>query len=352
MKEEEKMPSASSVAGTTAKPPSFTAILDPVNPVGFLEKEPPLRHLQERDRCSLCLLADHLSIEHKEEGGGNIDHVSVIREYRAKIEAELSEIYAGILQLLEDKLVPAAGAGDSKVFYLKIKGDYHRYLAEFKTSDDQKATAENTLTAYKSAQDIATAELAPTHHIRLGLALNFSAFDEAIVELDTLGEESYKDNTLIMQLLRDIITLWTSDVQDQLMSRSRRVKPAVILFSSEGVCGLLHQLFSPSICGTVLTVEDLQREFKCCININHSSCDEDGNKPIGNGESTSSALPTEEILEDEKDDGIQETSEPTEMLIGKENSLRYPKALFQIIHSFDESRITVNLKSSMLMMNS
>ncbi|MBA0751545.1 hypothetical protein Gogos_000462 [Gossypium gossypioides] len=172
------------------------------------------------------------SIEQKEEGRGNADHVSVIREYRAKIEAELSEICAGILNLLDEKLVPAAKTGDSKVFYLKMKGDYHRYLAEFKTGDDRKAAAENTLTAYKSAQEIATSELAPTHPIRLGLALNFSvfyyeilnspdracslakqAFDEAISELDTLGEDSYKDSTLIMQLLRDNLTLWTSDMQ-------------------------------------------------------------------------------------------------------------------------------------------
>jgi 14-3-3 protein epsilon len=71
--------------------------------------------------------------------------------------------------------------------------------------------------------------LTPTHPIRLGLALNFSvfyyeilnspdrachlakqAFDDAIAELDSLSEESYRDSTLIMQLLRDNLTLWTS----------------------------------------------------------------------------------------------------------------------------------------------
>ena len=41
------------------------------------------------------------------------------------------------------------------------------------------------------------------------------AFDEAIAELDTLNEESYKDSTLIMQLLRDNLTLWTSDMQGE-----------------------------------------------------------------------------------------------------------------------------------------
>ncbi|GAA0148552.1 scaffold/adaptor protein [Lithospermum erythrorhizon] len=173
------------------------------------------------------------SIEQKEESRGNEDHVNAIKEYRSKIEKELCEICDGILKLLDHKLVPSASIGDSKVFYLKMKGDYHRYLAEFKTGADRKEAAESTLTAYKAAQDIANAELPPTHPIRLGLALNFSvfyyeilnspdractlakqAFDEAIAELDTLGEESYKDSTLIMQLLRDNLTLWTSDMQD------------------------------------------------------------------------------------------------------------------------------------------
>ncbi|KAK9276215.1 hypothetical protein L1049_005746 [Liquidambar formosana] len=170
------------------------------------------------------------SIEQKEESRGNEDHVIQIKEYRGKIEAELGKICDGILGLLDSHLIPSATAGESKVFYLKMKGDYHRYLAEFRTGAERKEAAESTLLAYKSAQDISLADLPPTHPIRLGLALNFSvfyyeilnspdractlakqAFDEAIAELDTLGEESYKDSTLIMQLLRDNLTLWTSD---------------------------------------------------------------------------------------------------------------------------------------------
>ncbi|KAL8145437.1 hypothetical protein AgCh_003558 [Apium graveolens] len=172
------------------------------------------------------------SIEQKEESRKNEEQVALVKEYRSKVESELSDVCGGILKLLESHLVPSASTSESKVFYLKMKGDYHRYMAEFKVGDERKNAAEETMNSYKAAQDIALADLAPTHPIRLGLALNFSvfyyeilnssdkacsmakqAFEEAIAELDTLGEESYKDSTLIMQLLRDNLTLWTSDSQ-------------------------------------------------------------------------------------------------------------------------------------------
>jgi len=168
------------------------------------------------------------SIEQKEEGSNE----NQVRTYRIQIEKELKEICADILNLLDKHLIPHASTGESKVFYYKMKGDYYRYLAEFATSQDRKEAAEHSLVAYKAASDISTSELVPTHPIRLGLALNFSvfyyeilnspdracrlakaAFDDAIAELDTLNEDSYKDSTLIMQLLRDNLTLWTSDIQ-------------------------------------------------------------------------------------------------------------------------------------------
>lgn len=171
------------------------------------------------------------SLEQKEESKGG-DKLKMIRDYRKTVEKELKSICDDILGVLVEHLIKAAGFGESRVFYYKMKGDYHRYLAEFSTGNDRKEVAENSLLAYKAANDMATSDLPPTHPIRLGLALNFSvfyyeilnspdracklakdAFDSAIAELDSLNEESYKDSTLIMQLLRDNLTLWTSDVQ-------------------------------------------------------------------------------------------------------------------------------------------
>merc|ERR1712080_96850 len=105
-------------------------------------------------------------------------------------------------------------------------GDYYRYLAEAVTDQEHEKKAAEY---YKNAFELSEKALEPTHPIRLGLALNYSvcfyeilkdkkkacqlakdAFDEAISKLDTLAENDYKDSTLIMQLLRDNLTLWTS----------------------------------------------------------------------------------------------------------------------------------------------
>ncbi|PBP24562.1 14-3-3 protein [Diplocarpon rosae] len=169
------------------------------------------------------------SIEQKEESKGTDKHVSTIRDYRQKIETELEKVCQDVLDVLDESLIPKAESGESKVFYHKMKGDYHRYLAEFASGEKRKVAATAAHEAYKNATDVAQTELTPTHPIRLGLALNFSvfyyeilnspdrachlakqAFDDAIAELDSLSEESYRDSTLIMQLLRDNLTLWTS----------------------------------------------------------------------------------------------------------------------------------------------
>ncbi|XP_022330197.1 14-3-3 protein zeta-like isoform X2 [Crassostrea virginica] len=154
--------------------------------------------------------------------------------YRTKITEELKNICNDVLQLLDSIIKNDDNEKEkdieSRVFYLKMKGDYYRYLAEVSDGEQNQAVVKKSEDAYKEAYKNANDAMAPTHPIRLGLALNYSvyhyeimnkpdeacklakkAFDDAIAELDTLNEESYKDSTLIMQLLRDNLTLWTSD---------------------------------------------------------------------------------------------------------------------------------------------
>ncbi|PIS48213.1 hypothetical protein CJI97_005630 [Candidozyma auris] len=144
------------------------------------------------------------SIEQKEEVKGNEQQVSLIREYRSKIEAELTKICEDILSVLSDHLISSAQTGESKVFYYKMKGDYHRYLAEFAVAEKRKEAADLSLESYKSASDVAILN-SPDRACHLAK----QAFDDAVADLETLSEDSYKDSTLIMQLLRDNLTLWT-----------------------------------------------------------------------------------------------------------------------------------------------
>jgi len=175
-----------------------------------------------------CLKADEENADEKES--------AQLKEYKQKykqvVEAELEGKCQEVLDLLQNYLISAKTeeneeAVETQVFYLKMSGDYYRYLAEFSEQEEHKTKAEEQ---YNTALDKAKASLAPTHPTRLGLALNASvcyyeimkkpnkacelakeAFDEAIQKLDSLSDSTYKDSTLIMQLLRDNLTIWTSE---------------------------------------------------------------------------------------------------------------------------------------------
>merc|ERR1711943_165599 len=170
------------------------------------------------------------SVKDKETSKGNTENAGWAEEYKTAVEGELSKICNEIIGLLDGKLIATANDADGKVFYQKMMADYYRYIAEFSVGAAKDGAAQNADAAYGEALKVATADLATTHPIRLGLVLNYSvfkyevmqkpkeacdmakdAFESAIGDLDNVAEESYKDSTLIMQLLRDNLTLWTSD---------------------------------------------------------------------------------------------------------------------------------------------
>ena len=131
-----------------------------------------------------------------------------MRDYKRTIEEELNNFCNDIISLLDNQLIAQAKDSEAKVFYLKMKGDYYRYVSEYASGDAHNKASSSALEAYNQATDIVSSELKTTHPIRLGLALNFSvfyyevlnnpskacelaktAFDDAIADIEHIEED-------------------------------------------------------------------------------------------------------------------------------------------------------------------
>jgi 14-3-3 protein epsilon len=199
------------------------------------------------------------SIEQKEESKGNSSQVGLIKEYRQKIEAELAKICDDILEVLDKHLIPSAKSGESKVFYHKMcvsesRGKLISYGGL--TPSVGRVTTTATWPSSPLGTDARSLPISPSRLTRLRLRLlrlscllrtlsvlvspstslcsimrfltpriklaiwpsrplmmllpvgclhvhTIAVILIVLLELDTLSEESYKDSTLIMQLLRD-----------------------------------------------------------------------------------------------------------------------------------------------------
>lgn len=119
--------------------------------------------------------------------GGNFQDLDpkVVDDYKQLVEKELEKVILEVLELLKEGPVKkmknnAADDADANqklsdedgVFYLKMCGDYYRYLAEFKEENEENMTDAEKY--YTDAMKLAETKLPETHPTRLGLALNFS----------------------------------------------------------------------------------------------------------------------------------------------------------------------------------
>uniref|UniRef100_A0A8C8AFJ8 Tyrosine 3-monooxygenase/tryptophan 5-monooxygenase activation protein gamma n=1 Tax=Otus sunia TaxID=257818 RepID=A0A8C8AFJ8_9STRI len=108
------------------------------------------------------------SIEQKTSADGNEKKIEMVRAYREKIEKELEAVCQDVLSLLDNYLIKNCSETqyESKVFYLKMKGDYYRYLAEVATGEKRATVVESSEKAYSEAHEISKEHMQPTHPIR------------------------------------------------------------------------------------------------------------------------------------------------------------------------------------------
>lgn len=166
------------------------------------------------------------------EKQNNSKYLHLVSELKLKLESELVAACQRMLMFIDEHLLKNSSSAESKVFYLKLKGDYYRYLAEFTLGENHDVISKNSLNAYKQATE-ASKPLKSSNPIKLGLALNYSvfyyevltnpveainianaAFNEGITNLESIAENQYKDATNILQLLKENINMWSADLQE------------------------------------------------------------------------------------------------------------------------------------------
>ena len=165
------------------------------------------------------------AVEIKEKNS-NSKLVQLITDLKLTLEKELKDLCNNILKILNEYLIRKAKDIESKIFYLKMRGDYFRYLSEFEIDEKKTENIDNALNSYKEATELAE-KLPTTHPTKLGLALNYSVFyyeilndkqtafkiaseifDVANNQLEKTEENQYKDSLAILQLLKENIELW------------------------------------------------------------------------------------------------------------------------------------------------
>jgi 14-3-3 protein epsilon len=181
-------------------------------------------------RSSLRLLN---GLERKEEKK-NSKQIENIHEVKANLKKELDDVCEQIQNIVDKYLFPNASDSETKVFYLKLKGDYYRYKCEFDSDQDFPNTCDKAEKVYKEGYEIASKNLPITNSIRIGLALNFSvfyyeikglkdeacniaktAFDESMKVLDDLEKSKAKETLLIIQLLKENLILWNNEMNEE-----------------------------------------------------------------------------------------------------------------------------------------
>ena len=157
-------------------------------------------------------------------------YASALAEYKGKIENNLFANCDEIIKIIKTDILSKADDAEAKAFFLKMIGDYCRYIAENAKGDRLESCKQEALKSYNEAQELALTGLGACNAIRLGLALNFSVFyyevmsdvkkacefgekalQDALDKLDDCDEDTFRDAQSIIELLKENLSLWKEE---------------------------------------------------------------------------------------------------------------------------------------------
>ena len=173
------------------------------------------------------------SMEHKEKKKKR-NTVKEIKEIKNHIENEIRETCKELQDLIDKELLPKNEEDEILVFLYKLKADYFRYICEFAEGNEYQDNLIKAEEYYKKAYEIADKKLPIINCDRVSVALNYSiflyetkkdkksgfdiaqnTFKESMKFIDDLEKPKYRDTLLIIQLLKENIIFWNSEMGDE-----------------------------------------------------------------------------------------------------------------------------------------
>ena len=175
-----------------------------------------------------CALRTTNILKEKEERHST-QYIPIVTNYKSILESEIIDISKNIINIINTYLLKKELSDKSKVFYLKMKADYCRYICEIINTNENQIYIEESEKCYKEANDLGQ-NFPWTSPLRLGLSLNYSIFyyeikknvnqaikigKEAIKgakkQLDKIKEEEDKDASTTLQTLKENVLLWEKE---------------------------------------------------------------------------------------------------------------------------------------------
>lgn len=157
----------------------------------------------------------------------------IVAELKKEAEDEIISIADRLLVIIEKYLIPNAKTDENKVLFLKMKADFYRYKAEITDGKEYEENHKLSESAYSEGYKLSE-QLPISNPVRMGLTLNFSvlyyevklqrekalsiaekAYAESLTIIDELDKTLSKDTLLIIQLLKDNISKWKNDGEEE-----------------------------------------------------------------------------------------------------------------------------------------
>jgi len=172
------------------------------------------------------------TIEAIEKSDKYTQYASECSRYKLRVLKELELRWKHVISILRDRILPKSSEIEARAFYLKMIGDYYRYIAENAKGDTLIEASEKAIDYYLQAEIVAR-DMKPFHVTKLSLVLNLSVFfyevkddinkawwlakdalDNAKMQIDSLNNEDAKDALSIVALLKENLSLWKEEAED------------------------------------------------------------------------------------------------------------------------------------------